>query len=42
MMRIAYTLALVVVIPLVAVWAAAMAVHTSIHQGWLLISDVWK
>lgn len=41
-MRIAYTLALVVVIPLVAMWAAVIAAHTAVHQGWLLISDVWK
>ena len=40
-MRIAYTLALIFVIPLVALWAALMAIHTAVHQGWLLITDAW-
>ena len=40
-MKVAFTIALLIVIPFVAVWAATMAVHAALHQGWLLISDVW-
>ena len=41
-MRLAYSLALLVVIPLVALWAAGMAIHATLHQGLLLIQDAWQ
>ena len=40
-MRLAYSLAILIVIPFVALWAAALAIHTAIHEGLLLLGDVW-
>lgn len=40
-MKIAFSLALLFVIPLVAVWAAGVAIRAAINEGAQLLGDVW-
>ena len=40
-MRLAYSLAILIVIPVVAVWAAGVAIFTAIDEGTKLLGDVW-
>ena len=41
-MRLAFSLALLVVVPLVALWAAGVAIVTAINEGGRLLGDVWS